>query len=183
MRKSIKGYKLYEIDTDGNVFRIKHTRIDKLGRKTEYEEMKLKEYYCRGYLRIGLVLNGKQKFYFIHRLVAETFLVNSNCKPQVNHINGIKNDNKLSNLEWCTCSENQIHAFKIGLNISRRGEKHHNSKLTSREVLLIRLIWENKEQQEKQFGFKITQISLGKIFDVSNVSIHRIITCKRWKNE
>lgn len=74
----------------------------------------------------------------IHRIIAEAFVPNPENKPQVNHINGIKTDNRYENLEWCTQSENILHAFKIGLNIPNRGSKNGFSKLKELEVLEIR---------------------------------------------
>ena len=62
-----------------------------------------------GYLRVALCENGKQKRVFVHRLVAMKYIPNPHNLPQVNHKNGIKTDNRVENLEWCTASENQQH--------------------------------------------------------------------------
>jgi hypothetical protein len=69
----------------------------------------------KGYCRLALVLNGQQRNHLVHRLVAEAFLANPDNKPEVNHRNGNKADNRVVNLEWATESENQIHAYETGL--------------------------------------------------------------------
>jgi hypothetical protein len=68
-----------------------------------------------GYSIVDLYKNGIGKMMKVHRLVGSAFLDKKDEKSQINHINGIKNDNKVENLEWCDASENQLHAFKIGL--------------------------------------------------------------------
>ena len=68
-----------------------------------------------GYLVLDLYKDGKGKFHKVHRLVAMAFCEMQNGKNEVNHINGNKEDNNLCNLEWCNASENQLHAFRIGL--------------------------------------------------------------------
>jgi len=78
------------------------------------KEMML-EKHRSGYLRVGLYKNHKQIHCLIHRLVAETYIDNPNKKLFVNHIDGNKQNNAVQNLEWVTASENQKHAYKIGL--------------------------------------------------------------------
>ena len=75
----------------------------------------MKTNYSKGYERVCLTHNGQQKQFFVHVLVAKAFVKNPKNKPEVNHINGVKSANYDVNLEWTTRSENQIHAFKMGL--------------------------------------------------------------------
>ena len=66
-----------------------------------------------GYKRIWLYVDGKSKEVLIHRLVAQTFIPNPCDKPQVNHKNGDKTDNRVDNLEWVTASENELHRYRV----------------------------------------------------------------------
>lgn len=116
--KDIAGFDgRYQVSTDGQVKVLKTVNANKhRGRKTYLLEKTLKLSLSElGYYRVGLVKNKKQTSYLVHRLVAKEFLVNPSNKPQINHINGLKGDNRLENLEWSTFSENQIHAYKMGL--------------------------------------------------------------------
>lgn len=78
---------------------------------------------------------GKKKTYRVHRLVMMAFKsIKDMDKLEVNHIDGDKKNNALSNLEWCSSSENQKHAFQTGLQQPRKGEKSNFSKLTQADI-------------------------------------------------
>ena len=86
-------------------------------RMTMYQKPRIVEqhYDKDGYLKVTLSKNGKRFQTMAHRIVAMTFLENPENKEQVNHINGIKDDNRVENLEWVTSQENIAHSYKNGL--------------------------------------------------------------------
>lgn len=173
--REIKGYReIYEISNFGNV-RTK----DRNGARGYYCRGHDKKQYANssGYLRVGLNINGKNKFYFVHRLVAENFLNKVDGKNFVNHIDGNKKNNKISNLEWCTRSENERHAWKIGLKnkdmTNRKGENHGMHKLTYEQVKFIR---DNHKPYDKEFG----SIPLALKFNVRPQTITDIAHNRSW---
>jgi hypothetical protein len=126
----------------------------------------------KGYGLVDLKTINGRKCVVIHRLVALAFIPNPENKPQVNHINGIKTDNRVENLEWCTNSENQIHAYKNNLSRPRRGIENGSSKLTNELVLYIR--------SEKCKNKKLKEIS--KELNISTTTISDIKNNKIWKH-
>lgn len=102
----IHGFSDYLIDTNGNVYSTKSKRFLKCTNR-------------KGYVKVTLCTNGVTKDFSLHRLVASTFIPNPNNLPQVNHIDGNKLNNNVSNLEWCTSSQNIKHAYDNGI-----GRKH-----------------------------------------------------------
>jgi len=102
-----------------------------------------------GYCRIVLYLDKKPYTSQVHRLVAQAFISNPENKKEVNHKNGCKTDNRVENLEWCTASENQKHAYKYLGRIPQTGEKCGHAKFTNNQVALIR-----KEHAPGNFSIK-----------------------------
>ena len=100
-----KNLGIYTIYSDGKVYSNKSKKF-------------IKPHTENGYYRISLYIDGKPKTYKLHRLIAECFLEKQEGKTQVNHKDCDKLNNEVSNLEWCNNSENQLHAYKHGLNVS-----------------------------------------------------------------
>ena len=138
--KHIKGFEnLYECSILGEVRTIPRVVIRSNGRPHTVRQRILKAAIdgC-GYRRVGLMLNGKLVTRKVHRLVAESFLCSSEKNNEVNHINGIKADNTVGNLEWVTRSGNMLHAFKNGLAKSVRGESNPKAKITESQAIAIK---------------------------------------------
>ena len=121
----------------------------------------------RGYLQV--MVDGRREF--VHRLVAKAFLDNPQNKPQINHINGCKTDNRVCNLEWVTALENVQHAIVTRL-ADPKGENNEMSKLTDDCVKAIRTLYE----------LGVNQPTLAKGFDVTQSLISLVVLRKVWKH-
>lgn len=151
--KKVKGFENYEVSNYGNVKSLKYNKI-----------RLLKQEKVKGYLRVSLSKENKVKRFQVHRLVAESFITNYLNKPCVNHINGIKIDNRVSNLEWATYSENEIHSYNY------LQKKNHNRKLKDEQVFFIK----NKAIKGKNGNIK----RLAKKFKVDVTTIYNILKNK-----
>lgn len=153
--KDIKGYeKRYQISNLGRVKSLKHYS----GVHNKYNDrvrIKKQQRENSGYFVVGLNKNKSQKIYKVHRLVAEAFIPNPDNKPQVNHINGIKTDNRACNLEWNTRSENMQHASKNNLLKPAKTRIIQYSK-AMKEIRL----WDSMMDIEKNLKIKHNNISL-----------------------
>jgi hypothetical protein len=162
--KDVKDFEgLYQVSNLGNVKRLISKRV--------LCERFIGRFIDRyGYVKRVLSKEGKNYYFTEHRLVAIAFIENPEYKLTINHINGIKTDNRLENLEWNTNLENKQHAVKSGLT-NLKGTNHPKSKLTEEQVLEIR-----------EIGFSQTRMSLSKKYGVCRNSILRIITGKNWNH-
>lgn len=115
--KDIPGYEdHYQASNTGKVRSLKDSHGNKVKRKRKPYKSK------NGYLNIDLYINDVRYHESVHRLVALAFIPNPENKLTVNHINGVKEDNNVSNLEWSTYSENLKHAHALGLNKSPKSQ-------------------------------------------------------------
>lgn len=131
----------YQISNNGRVKSkarvVNHARCGKVSVK---ERILKPATDAKGYLRVALAKDGSLKTFKVHRLVADAFVDNHKNNPQVNHINGIKTDNRFDNLEWVTNRENAQHAVDNGLWNYKKGHEHHRSKLNKDAVdILVRM--------------------------------------------
>ena len=112
---------------------------------------------------------NKGKTFKVARLVAFAFIPNPENKPEVNHLKG-KLDDRVESLEWATSSENQLHAYKAGLQPSKKGEGHHLNKLLEGDVKKIRRLYKLGKFQK----------DIAVLFGVDQSTISYIINKKRW---
>ena len=160
--------------------KIKHVKkegyfVSDLGRikviKKTSETVKIGSLRQDGY---RIVATGKQDYFLVHLLVMENFSKRPKWAECVNHINGIKDDNRLANLEWSTIKLNNLHAFETGLanTVGSIGVNHPNS----RSIEQVHAIYKLKKE-----GKRICDIA--KILKISKFAVPRIYHGTDWKYE
>lgn len=172
----ILGYEgKYEVSNLGNVRSLDRVTFTKCGRELPIKGRVLRPNVSNKDSYPRIILYGKNtsyKIYYIHRLVAAAFIPNLKNKPVVNHKDGIRNNNCVDNLEWCTQSENVRHAFATGLN-PQIGETSTTRVLNESDVLEICQLIDDGE---------LTYLDIGKKYGVGPVEVHRIHTGDRWNH-
>lgn len=170
--KDIEGYEgIYQVSDEGNVRSL--DRITKY--KNTIHKMKLSgkpikgNTNTRGYRYVNLCKNSNKKTITVHRLVMKHFIPNHENKSEINHIDGNKTNNKLSNLEWVTSKENYDHSVSIGLRKNRY--KGNNPKLNENEVKAIREMYDSGNYTQKEIAEK---------YDVNRNTIGDLLSRKSW---
>lgn len=156
--KRIPGYP-YEASPAGEIRSVRSGKI----LKQRYE-------HC-GYKRVNFSVNGIHETKLVHLLVAEAFFgPKEDNRTQVNHIDGNKDNCSASNLEYCTPSENTVHAFAIGLRA--KGSDHGMAKLNEEKVREILLLYKSG----------CSKASISRLYGISDVHIGKIVNREFWKH-
>lgn len=164
MTKAIPGYEgLYEADSNGIIWSLRHPRTG--GRKALNIYLNTK-----GYPHVTLHKDKVRQNFRTHRIIAKLFIPNPNNLPEVNHLDGNKQNNSVSNLEWCTGKENVRHSFEV---IGRQrffGEENAVSKLTQEQV---KTIWYMRNDMSRP--------ELARRYNVTATCIYNIHKQLSWK--
>lgn len=144
--EKVKGFENYLISESGD---LKNTKTDKLLKP---------RYYRDGYMYYRLSKSRKEQSDIrVHRLVAMAFIPNNNNLETVNHIDGNKENNHVSNLEWMNRSDQLQHAYGLGLKKPMRGTVHSSSKATKEQVDYIRKKYDNHSGSWYGFYAKLSR--------------------------
>jgi len=171
--RSIAGFDgIYEVSNHGNVRSLARTRRHWVGgMATMPPRMMVPELTNRGYTRACLTRNNARVRELVHRLVAQAFLPPS-ASQFINHKDGDKTNNCVSNLEWVTAGENTRHAWKTGLCSALRGQRHGGAVLTEGDIVEIR------HEREQGAGLD----ALAKRFGVTESNICMITKWRTWRH-
>lgn len=168
----IKGFTNYQVSSNGFVKSKK--RVVLIGGFPRVRKERIMNQFITryGYSFVRIVNDeGDAKNIFVHRIVASALISNPLSKPQVNHIDGNKLNNIISNLEWVTPSENQIHAYKAGLQ-NQNGTRNHMAKISENDVVNIR----------KMYASGMRCSAIAKIYGTGKSNIWSVATRKTWKH-
>lgn len=159
---------MYKASTDGEIMSFHKCKKGRIMKPA---------HDANGYLRTMLTNTvGKYNTLKVHRIIAETFIPNRFNKPSVNHINAIRDDNRVENLEWCTRSENAKHAVKLG-NIDVRGSKNPAATISENDVIELRSRY---RLTNGRYSRKLKDIA--RDYNTSRNVIKCVLIGKTWKH-
>lgn len=165
--RDVVGYEgLYQVSSEGRVKNLERKVPHCSGGERIQKERILKPVVRGdGYLKVDLCAGGKRKMFAVHRLVCQAFHENLDNKPQVNHLNEDKKDNRACNLEWCTCKENNNHGTR---NVRMAIAKSRPIAQYTLNGKLLK-VWPSATEAQRQVGFgqgNICQAANGKFKQV-----------------
>lgn len=165
-RKFVYNRSIYYVTPSGNVENSSNHRLKKLDNG-------------KGYKMVSLHGKGKRKNFYIHRLVAMCYLDNPNGFPEINHKDGNKSNNDVSNLEWVSKKMNIKHALINGLSDS--GAKNWNANLTSAQARLVyKAYWAGIPSREIMDAFNVSRHT---VCDIANGRIYKLELQKLEEND
>lgn len=164
--RSMPGYERYEVGSDGSIWSLDYRNTGTRHRIKCFSNN-------RGYIGFVVSIEGGFKRYHAHRVVAQAFIDNPSNLPQVNHKNGVRDDNRVENLEWVSISENHKHAFReLGKKaVPTCGERSHLSKLSSEQVRDIQALKGVKSYDD-----------IAKLYSINRSHAWRLLNGKAWKH-
>ena len=165
--KPVKNYEQYFLVSEsGEIYSLRTKRMLKIHINN------------KGYCVFSTRLGGRKSpaiLLRVHRLVAETFIPYVANKPYVNHIDGNKQNNHVSNLEWTTSGDNNRHAWAMGLQVAKKGTDNDSAKLSESDILYIKRTY---IPYSREFGTR----ALAKKFNVHRSTISSVVNNKSYTN-
>lgn len=176
--RDVVGYEgLYQVSNIGSVRSLDriHPTTSNVGNATLYKRkgsVMSPKTEKSGYITQTLSKDKITKTRKVHRLVAQAFIPNPEKKPQVNHKNGIKSDNRVENLEWVTTFENRQHAYDTGLQKPTKGTLNGMAVYTERDVEFVSI----------QYAMGMKQVDIERTYEYSKAFVHSVVNNKSWRH-
>ena len=157
----------YEVSDLGRVRSFK--RVGRMQNKPRIMRMNVTG---EGYNYVQLRRDGRTWSHKVARLVADAFISNPLSLPIVNHIDAVRTNDMVNNLEWCTQSHNLAHAYRIGTKVPVRGEDSVHAKLSNQDVRTIR------RMSKESYSLR----AIAEAYSVSHTTIRKILSFSKWKH-